>query len=474
MARLEASESTEAEQTRPDGAGPPTLRDPRRLVRGAVLAGKYRLEALLGEGGMAVVWSAYHLELEVPVAIKLLRGGQGSRLEQRLRHEARAAARLAHPAIVRVLDASVTEGGDPFIVMELLTGETLTDLVLRERPNALRIVQLLLPVIDGLAAAHEQGIVHRDIKPDNVFLAIEGGQLQPKLVDFGIAKLQGRNVSAPKLTEPGTALGSPSYMSPEQACGQDVDYRTDVWSLCVLLYKVIGGKAPFTGSDTRATLDAILEHEAPPLPLRAGVDPHLARIIHSGLNKDPAARPASMRGLGQRLARWLLLHGVAVDACGTPLISKWLPSDMPPRSVEGDVVEAARKAAESQLSCARVAMPASVPPPPPSSQRKTRRLAIPAKNRRLALWALAGVLVASGCLAWTSSGNSKVANQPSLPPPPPRILAGIAPAPQTVSVAPRPGEVEPPLVAEPEPEPEPTVTAERAKSPPKRRPTLPF
>jgi len=313
--------------------------------------------------------------------------------------------------------------------------------------------------------------VHRDIKPDNVFLATEGGQLQPKLLDFGIAKLQGRSLPMPKLTEPGTALGSPSYMSPEQACGEDVDYRTDVWSLCVLLYKVIGGKAPFTGNDTRATLDAILEHEAPPLPLRAGVDPHLARIIHSGLNKDPAARPASMRGLGQRLARWLLLHGVAVDACGTPLVSKWLPSDMPPRSVEGDVVEAARRAAESQLSCARVAVPASTPPPPPSSQRRTRRLAIPAKNRRLALWSLAGVLVAGGCLAWTSSGSTKDARLPALPAPPPRVLADVAPVAQNASVAPPPTELEsPPPVAEPEP-PAPT---EPVKPPPKRRPTLPF
>jgi serine/threonine protein kinase len=385
----------------------------RGLAAGTVLAGKYRLNLALGEGGMATVWSAYHLELDIPVAIKLLRAGHDPHLAQRLKLEARAAVRVVHPAIARVLDVASTENGDPFIVMDLLTGETLADLLVRERISAVRVVQLLLPIIDGLGAAHTQGVVHRDLKPANVFLDTRGGQLQPKVLDFGIAKLTGG--CAVKLTEAGVTLGSPSYMSPEQARGDEVDFRSDIWSLCVLLYKAIGGKVPFRGPDTRAILDAILEKQPPPLPLGAGVDGNLSRIILSGLSKDPAARPASMRQLGQRLARWLLLHGVATDACGTPLVSKWLSSDPPPKPSEESTGPVTRRFAS---------------PPPPSPKGKpaplrtprpvapvARRSGAPAKRklglatpqRRWMLWALAGMLVAGGSLALTRSVGPKSA-----------------------------------------------------------------
>ena len=136
MTGSEDAASHDAERTREEGAGGPARPDARALERGAVLAGKYRLELQLGHGGMAVVWSAYHLELEQPVAVKLLRGGYDPRLARRLRREARAAARLVHPAIVRVFDIAATDEGTPFVVMELLTGETLAQLVARERVSA--------------------------------------------------------------------------------------------------------------------------------------------------------------------------------------------------------------------------------------------------------------------------------------------------------------------------------------------------
>src|SRR6478609_1065983 len=149
----------------------------------------------------------------------------------RLEREAQAAAKVEHPAIVRVLDASVAESGAPFLVMELLSGETLGDLLGRGPISGVWAVQLLLPIMDGLHAAHAQGVVHRDLKPSNVFLDTRGHHLQPRLVDFGIAKLAR---SGPRLTEDGVALGSPSYMSPEQARGEDVDFRSDIWSMCIL------------------------------------------------------------------------------------------------------------------------------------------------------------------------------------------------------------------------------------------------
>jgi serine/threonine-protein kinase len=294
------------------------------LRRGSVLAGKYRLEMLLGEGGMSFVWSAYHLDLQVPVALKLLKlGAKRHRLAERLRLEARVAARLSHPAIVRVFDTGTTEDGTPFIVLELLSGECLADVLGRGPLSAERAVQLLLPIAEALALAHRHGIVHRDLKPDNVFLAADGEQLQPKLLDFGIAKLRYAS-RLPQLTERGTALGSPSYMSPEQVRGDDVDFRSDVWSFCVMLYKAVSGKAPFRAEDKNALMDAILRDEPPPLTSICDVDAELAQLIHRGLSKDVAARPASMHQLGCELAQWLQRRGERNDACGMPLSAKWL------------------------------------------------------------------------------------------------------------------------------------------------------
>ena len=211
---------------------------------GDVIAGKYRLDALLGEGGMGTVWRAFNLQLEAPVALKLIRGELDRvSLAQRLKQEARAAAKLGHPAIVRVFDVGDSELGDPYIVMELLKGQTLGHLLATEqRLSAVHGLQLLLPVADALVAAHAKGIVHRDLKPDNIFLAYEGEQLQPKLLDFGIAKLEGEAGPNQQLTQAGVVLGSPEYMSPEQARGQDnVDHRTDIWSFCVVLYETLTG-----------------------------------------------------------------------------------------------------------------------------------------------------------------------------------------------------------------------------------------
>src|SRR5450432_3077808 len=219
---------------------------------GDIIAGKYRLEQLLGEGGMGAVWRAFNLHLEAPVALKLIRADLDRELlTLRLKQEARAAAKLGHPAIVRIFDVGESEFGDPFIVMELLTGQSLAAvLVAEQRLVAVRAVQLLLPVADALCAAHAKGIVHRDLKPDNVFIAIEDERVQPKLVDFGIVKLSDRGDLDQHLTQAGAVLGSPEYMSPEQARGRDdLDHRTDIWSFCVVLYEALAGVTPFTGTN---------------------------------------------------------------------------------------------------------------------------------------------------------------------------------------------------------------------------------
>jgi eukaryotic-like serine/threonine-protein kinase len=205
---------------------------------GDVIAGRYVLERKLGEGGMGFVWVARSVALDVDVALKMLRPEiAGAEAVERMAREARTAAQLGHPAMVRVLDFGRSEQGEPFLVMELLHGEELHKLLLRERRlTAERAAALLLPIIDGLGTAHEKGIVHRDIKPANIFIAADGqGRIQPKVLDFGIAKLDRTHVDT-RLTQIGAVLGSPQYLSPEQAeCLEDVDKRSDIWAVGVLL-----------------------------------------------------------------------------------------------------------------------------------------------------------------------------------------------------------------------------------------------
>jgi serine/threonine-protein kinase len=305
-----------------------------------VVAGKYRLDELLGEGGMGAIWKAFHLQLELPVAIKLLRPGfQNAELAERLRGEARVAAGLMHPNIVRVFDVGESEAGEPFIVMELLRGESLAQLLARGPLSPINVVRLLLPIAEALAAAHARGVVHRDVKPDNVFVTSAGRVALPKLLDFGIAKVQtpaggGRR----NLTLSGTLLGSPDYMSPEQVAGHpDLDQRSDTWSFCVMLHEALSGQPPFSAPTLRALRRSICE-QTPPSLEAAGVEPALARIVRQGLEKDPERRPASMAALGRALASWLVEQGVESDAAGSSLSAKWLE----PPSEAGDPASSSR------------------------------------------------------------------------------------------------------------------------------------
>jgi serine/threonine-protein kinase len=293
---------------------------------GDTIAAKYRLEKLLGEGGMGAVWAAHNIALDSPVAIKLIRGETDREaLSLRLHQEARAAARLGHPAIVRVFDIGQTDRGEPFIVMELLEGESLATRLERSgRLSSIEVVQILLPIADALRAAHGKGIVHRDIKPDNIFVAIEGDVVQPKLVDFGIAKVD-QATGGSQLTQHGVVVGSPDYMSPEQARGDDViDYRTDVWAFSVVLYESVTGRLPFDALNYNALLRSIVEDTPPTLLELASGDAELSHIVSVGMAKDRDERWRSIHELGIALAGWLKHRGVVEDVVGASLDSKWL------------------------------------------------------------------------------------------------------------------------------------------------------
>jgi hypothetical protein len=182
----------------------------------------------------------------------------------------------------------------------------------------------LMPIAHALAAAHSQGIVHRDLKPENVFLArLEDGRVMPKLVDFGIAKM-GTTGKGHRLTQTGTMLGSPIYMSPEQARGDEVDHRADVWAFCVVLYELVTGRPPFEGRNYNALLYAIIADEPRPLPVKAEGDDELWGILRKGFEKERDRRWSTIDELGRALAQWLIVRGVHEDITGASLVAQWL------------------------------------------------------------------------------------------------------------------------------------------------------
>jgi serine/threonine protein kinase len=309
-------------------SSPQAPQSEERYRPGDLIDDKYRLVRPVGRGAMGVVWVAHNEVLQVHVAIKLMRlhdeGPNPETLAARLLQEARAAAQLSHAAICRVFDFGRTAQGDPFVVQELLHGETLADVLEREqRMLPLPAVQMMLPVAEGLAAAHAKGIVHRDVKPENIFISRdETTRLQPKLLDFGIARFAEVETG---LTIAGTLLGTPDYMSPEQARGEEkIDFRTDVWSLCVVLYELLTGHLPFERDNYNALLFAIANDEPPPIVEFGAGDQELWHIIQCGLRKQPEQRWQSMRELGVPLARWLYRTGERVDIAGASLRETWL------------------------------------------------------------------------------------------------------------------------------------------------------
>lgn len=317
-------------------AHPPRVEfNPPKMIYapGTVIAGKYRLERVLGQGGMGAVWVVRNLNLDADFALKLIRRDRATEeAAARLLTEARAAAKLGHPGIVRVFDFGQTEVGDPYLVMEFLTGDSLGALITRKkRLEPAVAVQMLLPVAAALGAAHTKGIVHRDLKPDNIMLSTDDSsrKLVPKVLDFGIARVLRDDIDRHQ-TMAGEVLGSPDYMSPEQARGQlDIDHRTDVWTFAVLLYESITGKRPFEGHNYNALISSIISN--PPMPIHAyGIaDTELSGIIDRGLSKSPTARWQTMRDMGTALAAWAVSHGIHQDISGMSIQTEWLGSHAP-------------------------------------------------------------------------------------------------------------------------------------------------
>jgi eukaryotic-like serine/threonine-protein kinase len=265
---------------------------------GDLIADRYELEELVGTGGMSSVFRARDNQLERQVAIKILHEHYADDPEylERFRREARAVAKLSHPNIVTVIDRG-DDGGRQYIVFEHVEGENLKELVLRSgRLPVQRALELALAVADGLAFAHDHGLVHRDVKPQNVLLSSEG---EVKVTDFGIARSLHMDHG---VTQTGTVLGTGEYLAPEQASGRQVSPATDVYSLGVVLWELLAGDVPFVGENFVAVALRHVNEPAPSLrERRPDVSPRLEAAVDRALAKDPARRFPSMAAFAQEL-----------------------------------------------------------------------------------------------------------------------------------------------------------------------------
>jgi serine/threonine protein kinase len=376
---------------------------------GDVLAAKYRIEALLGSGGMGDVYRATNVVLHREVAIKLLhvRYADDANLVERFLREARVANVVRHPNVVDVLDIDKDADGAPFIVQELLQGEDLARFLREHGRLTLEEIRLLvLPIIEALAEAHARGVIHRDIKPANIFLAKQHGTLEgppstvrrapqsgirvvPKLLDFGISKLRSANVRA---TDAGELLGTPAYMAPEVLHGvRDADARTDVWALGVMLFELLAGRRPFTAPGPSVFV-AIATTEAPPLAdVAPDVDPEVAAVVDRCLRRAVDQRFASAAELATALASALQAASLRAPTLVGPPASRaapFVPELDLPRTLGGadatyvdavqpsfDATLPSRGTARSPEATGLMPVPSapSVPPPVPPLAESPRR-----------------------------------------------------------------------------------------------------
>ena len=278
---------------------------------GEVVAGKYRVERLLGEGGMGVVVAARHLALGEPVALKFVLGGRDLDREvmARMMREARATFRLRSEHTVRVLDVGELPSGALYIVMELLDGRDLAKAREESGPFPLGdVLHIVGQVCSALAASHAKGIVHRDLKPENVFLIRRGEDAHfVKLLDFGIAKLSGGELTDKPQTRAGMILGTPEYMSPEQAGGRPVDYRSDIYSLGVVMYWLLSDQLPYRGNTFGELMVKQLTTPPETLPDRtpAGepIPPVLGELVRRCLEREPQRRVQSAGEIAEALEK---------------------------------------------------------------------------------------------------------------------------------------------------------------------------
>src|SRR5688572_6631227 len=300
-------------------------------ILGTILDGKYRLDSFLSRGGMGAVFRGTHVMLGRPVAVKMINQDlvTSPEIVRRFQREARAATQFKHPNVVDVYDLGQTANGTLYIVMELVSGASLKESIRTRGPvEPQRIVRILGQVCDGLAQAHRRNIIHRDLKPQNIMLTVDAsGTETAKIVDFGIAKTFEADANT-QLTATGSTLGTPHYMSPEQATGSGVDGRSDIYSLGVILYEMLTGEVPFNDPSLPSVLIKHMSEPPQPPSLRRpdlNLPPALEAITLRCLAKSPSERFENVETMASALRR--ALPGRAEDEATVPLRSTPLPSE---------------------------------------------------------------------------------------------------------------------------------------------------
>jgi serine/threonine-protein kinase len=385
---------------------------------GDVIAGKYRIEGVLGTGGMGIVFAATHLHLERLVAVKVMRAelAQFQGAVQRLVLEAKLAARLRSEHVCKVLDVGTLADGAPYVVMEYLEGADLATLLGRGPLPTQVAVDFILEACEALAEAHASHIVHRDLKPENLFVVREiDGTSSIKVLDFGISKQRSISPAASRnLTNPTAALGSPNYMPPEQMRSpKDVDARADIWAIGAILYELLTGRQAFQGETVPEVCAAVMSSQ--PVPgheLRPDLPRRLVQVIERCLQKDRQDRFVDVSELAAALAPFGSakapaslgrIERVLSGAHATTLVN----SSLPPR-----VVPVSRPATPGTRS----STPRSGPPPPEielSSSTITTGAAVAllgnAQQRRRSLWIASAVLalLAAGLLVAAEHGSAE-------------------------------------------------------------------
>lgn len=390
---------------------------------GQTLADKYRIEELINEGGMGAVYRGTHVLMDKTVAIKVLHPALAAddKIVARFSREARAASRISHPHALNVTDFGEDKDGVVFLVMEYLKGQTLKDLIHSEGPMPLpRVVEILRQVCGALEAAHAEGVVHRDLKSDNIMLIDVGGGDWAKVLDFGIAKITEKVGQDPALTAPNLIIGTPQYMSPEQ-CSQaaEIDSRSDIYSLGVILYEMLVGHVPFTGESPTAIMMKHLQ-EPPPSVLeeRKDLPAAVGRVVMRAMAKRPEDRFQTVSELTEELTSAAEGQAPAVAAAaetgaGSPdratnrIVVPTGPNEAPRTTASEDSDEAtvvrprdeSPKVVEAEIFSTEVA--------PPAETFNPWRIVIPAVAGLLVIFAVVFALTRNSSSEPTANDNSQ-------------------------------------------------------------------
>ncbi|WP_440097838.1 protein kinase domain-containing protein [Streptosporangium sp. H16] len=373
-----------------------------------IIGARYRLLERIGRGGMGTVWRARDEVLGREVAVKEvipspdLTGPEREVFTVRTLREARAAGRIGHPGVATVYDV-IEEQGRPWIVMQLIDSRTLGAVIREDGPlPPMRVARIGLEVLGALLAAHHAGVLHRDVKPDNVLIAADGRAV---LTDFGIAVLEGDS----SITRTGSLIGTPAFIAPERASGGPAEFASDLWSLGVTLYVAVEGRSPFERAHPLATLSAVMHQE--PSPMRfAGP---LAPVIHGLLHKDPARRMAAREVQIQLTS---LVNGTAPQPTMPIEIPAGIPVEPPagtqagPSTGPSAVIPAFAAVPDGVPTTPAGAAPLPPPPAPPGSGPEPVPASASPRRRRPAMAALVAAAVAlaasAGGLAWVASNSS--------------------------------------------------------------------